>query len=63
MALILRAPWYGVLPCFLLCPVFLCGQVHMAFLVGDQWKARTVLESLLVVNIVRISSAAYSHEV
>lgn len=62
MALILRAPRYGVLPCFLLCPVFLCGQVHMAFIVGDQGKARTVLESLLVVNSVRISSAGYSHE-
>lgn len=62
MALILRAPRDGILPCFFLCPVFLCGQVHMAFIVGDQGKARTVLESLLVVNSVRISSAGYSHE-
>lgn len=45
MASILRAPRHGVLLCFLLCPVFLCGQVYMAFIVGEQGKARTVLES------------------
>lgn len=45
MALIPRAPRHGVLLCFLLCPVFLCGQVYVAFIVGEQGKARTVLES------------------
>lgn len=62
MAFILRAPRYGILPSSLLCPDFLCGQVHMAFIVSDQGKARTVLESLLVANRVRISSAGCSHE-
>lgn len=30
MALILGAAGYGVLLCFLPCPAFLCGQVHVA---------------------------------
>lgn len=39
---------------------FFCGQVYVAFIVGEQRKARTVLESLFIINSVRISPASSS---
>lgn len=52
MALILGAPGCGVLLCFLPCPAFLCGQVHVAFTTCGEGEAKNVLESrlLTVVN-------------
>lgn len=52
MALILGAPEYEVLLCFLPCPPFLYGQVHVAFITCGKGEAKNVLESrlLTVVN-------------
>lgn len=46
--LILGAPGRVVLLCFLPCPIFLCGQVHVAFIKCDQGEAKNVLESMLL---------------
>ena len=48
VALILGAPGCGVLLCFLPCPAFLWGQVHVAFITHGQGEAKNVLENRLL---------------
>ena len=48
MALILGAAGSGVLLCFLPCPAFLCGQVHVAFITCGPGEASSVLENRLL---------------
>ena len=48
VALILGAPGYEVLLCFLTCPAFLCGQVHVAFITCGKGEAKSVLEIRLL---------------
>lgn len=48
VALILGSPGCKVLLCFLPCPAFLCGQVHVAFITCGQGEAKNVLENRLL---------------
>lgn len=45
MALILGAPGCRVLLCFLSCPAFLCGQVHVAFITCGEGRPRMSLRA------------------